>query len=122
METIDKRRDSTPIPIGAERVIEYLTLRHTYISGVTPTGGEHDALQATGSDSEWGHQRGQLDGKTWPKLASGGQMDSGALSAQTEPEVLSLKGLGGNRRKVAEVVRAGIEPATHGFSVRCSTN
>ena len=33
------------------------------------------------------------------------------------PEVLSLAGLGDDRRDVAEVVRGGIEPPTHGFSV-----
>ena len=37
-------------------------------------------------------------------------------------QVLSMSTLGGNRRDAAEVVRGGIEPPTHGFSVRCSTN
>ena len=38
------------------------------------------------------------------------------------PKLLQSNALGDKRQEAAEVVRGGIEPPTHGFSVRCSTN
>jgi len=54
-------------------------------------------------------------------MANRGDWRRDCCSAEKMPQVLSLTGLGGNWRESAEVVRARIELATHGFSVREET-
>ncbi len=83
--------------------------------------------QATGTDGRLseeprGHLRGQLGGKSLQGVASGGETDIAQETEDARHKVLPMNTLGERRRALAKVVRAGVEPATHGFSVRCSTN
>jgi integrase len=85
------------------------------------------AMAATGTDDSpagvvRGQMRGQYNRKTMLESAKPSERGNDCDSAEKMPQVLSMTGLGGNLRKSAEVVRARIELATHGFSVRCSTN
>jgi hypothetical protein len=53
-------------------------------------------------------------------------MDDSGLREQQKTEVVAKAGIGtlSEILRFAQIVvaKAGIEPATHGFSVRCSTN
>ncbi len=85
------------------------------------------AMAATGTDDSpagvvRGQMRGQYNRKTVLESAKPSERGNGDGSAEKMPQVLSMTGLGGNSREPAKVVRARIELATHGFSVRCSTN
>jgi hypothetical protein len=52
---------------------------------------------------------------------SGASVDTSGKRSKNEKTRVSTGKTGGNAG-LAKVVRAGIEPATHGFSVHCSTN
>ncbi len=81
------------------------------------TGTDNRAPESSNSKcgssktAECGETRVGRDEPGWPK---GSELDG--------PKLLQSNALGDKRRDGAEVVRGGIEPPTHGFSVRCSTN
>ena len=85
------------------------------------------AMAATGTDDSpagvvRGQMRGQYGRETMQETAKPNERAAGDDSAEKKPQVLSMTGLCGNLREPSKVVRARIELATHGFSVRCSTN
>ena len=85
------------------------------------------AMAATGTDDSpagvvRGQMRGQYNRKTMQETANPSERGSDTDGAEKMPQVLSMTGLCGTSLESAEVVRARIELATHGFSVRCSTN
>ena len=54
--------------------------------------------------------------------AKRGESDPSQETENARPNVLKMTPLGERWQDAAEVVGARIELATHGFSVRCSTN
>ena len=57
-----------------------------------------------------------------PEGAQVGTISKPATAKQKTPNRLSGKGVGVDWHAPTQVDRGGIEPPTHGFSVRCSTN
>ena len=89
-------------------------------SGSEPQIAELHATET--DDKSPAFAREQLGGKTLHIVASGDETKASPEKENARRKVLPWKTLGERRRESAKVVRAGIEPATHGFSVHCSTN
>src|SRR5262245_12797544 len=66
--------------------------------------------------------RGQYGGKTVQNVARNGENGGREESDAEEPKTLALPGITPKNQGKNQMGRGGVEPPTHGFSVRCSTN
>jgi len=90
---------------------------------------EPQAQRATGTDDatvrdvgDGGRNGGSKPAKSGPTRRNVANPPITRNAHADCPKVLQMNTLGDNRPDMAEVVRGGVEPPTHGFSVRCSTN
>ena len=122
-------RHSTPVlTIGrySHARLHDLTGALDALPDLQPQDKTPETLAATGTDGPDGSNlpayRQQYSDETTRKPAKPRERYGDCREGGDRPEVLSISTLSENMRDVAEVVRGGVEPPTHGFSVRCSTN
>jgi site-specific recombinase XerD len=98
---------------------------------VTATGTDTkpEVIAATGTDAQAltvdslrGQMRGQYSRRTLQESANPDERHEECKDDSDSPQVPSMSGLRGEKPGAGAVVRGGVEPPTHGFSVRCSTN
>jgi integrase len=124
-------RHSTPsltIGVYAKASIHDLTGAVESLPDLTPTAPQPEALTATGTDpvtpschilAAHGQRAGDGTGRD---AADAGGCDGASIRESVCRNSLEQTGVDASGRTLAGVGRAGIEPATPGFSVLCSTS